>query len=583
MRYVANTKNVRRPFHRLWLPLLFVVLLLLSSSAIIYLNQWNNRPNSEHVQPDFNGLNEPIFYQGKLLAQSALGSDDTLKLPIDIVKAILDPTIIYEANSQSVIITTHNKVIRLQTDKLTGIINDKPFTLHFPVENDSGIIYLPIAPLEQYYPIEIRESAHTKAVQILKQGDVLQWGKTIVSGKHPQQTYALRSQPTIKAPIYADVKQGQSVIIWQEDNGWYRVQLDNGIMGYIAKVQVALDHVETIPGKPVQSNYIPWKPLGGYINLTWQQVYKKTPNMTKANPMQGLNVISPQWFSLADGLGNIKNLADASYVKWAHAQNLQVWALFSNSFDPSMTTSALSTYDRRMNMIRQLVSFAQLYQLQGINIDFENVALSDKDNVSQFVRELTPFLHEQGLVVSIDVTMKDGSDTYSRFMDRAAVGKVVDYVVIMAYDEYWASSPVAGSVSSLPWVEKGVTQIIAEDQVPAAKIILGVPFYTRIWTEQTVDGKTTVSSKAASMADVQKIISAQKLTPLFDAATGQDYVEYTIGNNKMKIWLENAISMQSRIDLLKKLHLAGVASWSRGFETPDMWALIQNDLTHKPF
>jgi spore germination protein YaaH len=228
-------------------------------------------------------------------------------------------------------------------------------------------------------------------------------------------------------------------------------------------------------------------------------------------------------------------------------------------------------------MIKQLLSFAQMYQLEGINIDFENVALKDKVNLVQFVRELSPFLHEQGLVVSIDVTVKDGSDTYSKFMDRRAVNDSVDYMMVMSYDEHWSTSQTAGSVSSLPWVEKGITRIIEEDAVPASKILMGLPFYTRIWTEQD-----KVTSKTVSMEVVQKLIKDKKLTPVFDIASGQNYVEYTEGNKKMKIWIEDAKSMQSRIELAKKLDLAGVASWSRSFETPDIWTVIQSGLEKRP-
>jgi spore germination protein YaaH len=153
----------------------------------------------------------------------------------------------------------------------------------------------------------------------------------------------------------------------------------------------------------------------------------------------------------------------------------------------------------------------------------------------------------------------------------------VDYMMVMTYDEHWSTSPIAGSVSSLPWVEEGIAQIIEEDGVPASKIVMGIPFYTRIWTEQ---GKVT--SKAVSMEVVQKLIKEKKLTPTFDPDTGQNYVEYTEGNKKIKIWIEDARSIASRVDLAKKLDLAGVASWSRSFETPDIWTTIQSGLEKRP-
>jgi spore germination protein YaaH len=577
MRFARIPSSNPRPFRWRWVLFTFFLILILLLGTALYMTWLNHLPNKTHIKRDFGGLEKPIFYQGQMLKQPAIGEKEALKLPYEIIKSIIDPTVLYESKSDSVIITTQDKVIRLKTSQLTGVINEKPFNLHFPVEMNKDIVYLPIEPLREYYHLNISEAVDTGAIFLHKEGDIIQWGKVIRNPKDIEKQYALRSDPSAHAPIYADLKQDESIMIWEEVNGWYRAQMENGIMGYVPKSEVILDHVEVMPKPEAKASYVPWRPLGGKINLTWQQVYTKNPDTSKLPPMPGLNVISPQWFHLMDGQGTLKNLADAKFVQWAHAQGLQIWALFSNSFEQKQTTEALSTYDNRLNMIKQLVSFAQIYQIDGINIDFENVALKDKANIVQFVRELSPFLHEQGLVVSIDVTVKDGSDVYSKFMDRRAVNDSVDYMMVMTYDEHWSTSPIAGSVSSLPWVEKGIKQIIEEDAVPASKIIMGIPFYTRIWTEED-----KVTSKAVSMEVVQSLIKDKKLTPTFDAASGQNYVEYTEGKKKMKIWIEDAQSIKSRVELAKKLDLAGVASWSRSFETPDIWSVIQTGLEKRP-
>jgi spore germination protein YaaH len=577
MRFARAPITDPRPFRRRWVLFSFLLILLLLASTVVYMNYLRSLPNETHIKKDFGGLDKPIFYQGEMLKLPAIGVKEELKLPFDIIQSIIDPTILYESKTNSVIITTQDKVIQLKTSQLTGLINEKPFTLHFPVEVNKDTVYLPIEPLHDYYQLDVRESSETGAVFLHKEGDVIQWGKVMEDPKDNTKTYALRSDPTKDAPIYLDLKANEALMIWDEIDGWYRAQTENGIMGYVLKDEVIQDHVELIPKQKGKTEYIPWRPLGGKINLTWQQVYTKNPDTSKLPAMPGLNVISPQWFHLMDGQGTLKNSASADFVKWAHAQGLQLWALFSNGFEQKQTTEALSTYDNRMNMIKQLVSFAQMYHIDGINIDFENVALKDKANMVQFVRELSPFLHEQGLVVSIDVTVKDGSDVYSKFMDRRAMNASVDYMMVMTYDEHWSTSPIAGSVSSLPWVEKGITQIIEEDGVPATKIVMGIPFYTRIWTEQD-----KLTSKAVSMEVVQKLILEKKLVPNLDKATGQNYVEYTENKKNIKIWIEDAQSIASRVALAKKLDLAGVASWSRSFETPDIWKTIQDGLEKRP-
>ena len=560
-----------------------IILLILSGlGGLGYAYYYHYWPNKQMVEDPFHGSVKPIFYRGEQLEGTAEGSAESLKLPFSLVKANIDPAMLYEDTSQSLIITTQEKVLRLRTDQLTATVNDKPFQLKFPLSKTTDILYVPIDPLRDLYGISLIEADKTGAVFIRKQGEAEQWAELIPALQRKAEPIPIRESDSIKAPIVSYIKPTEQVLVWSEQNSWYRVQQNTGHIGYIPKTKLQLERIEVTPVPIPKSSFVPWKPIGGKINLTWQQVGERKVDTSKIDPMPGLNVISPQWFHLEDGDGNLKNLGDAAFAKWANSQNFQVWALFSNGFEPKRTTEALSTYDKRLKMIKQLVAYAALYKIQGINIDFENVYLKDKANMVQFVREAAPLLHEQGLVVSIDVAVKDGSETYSLFMDRRTISPFVDYMMVMTYDEHWAASQKAGSVASLPWVEKGITQIMKEDAVPASKILLGIPFYTRIWTEQLKDGKPTVTSKAVSMEAVQKIIHDKKLTPLFLPETGQNYVEYSEDGKLNKIWIEDTISIKSRVELAKKLDLAGVASWSRGFETQDIWALIQSTLERKP-
>ncbi|KRF19799.1 glycosyl hydrolase family 18 protein [Paenibacillus sp. Soil787] len=530
-------------------------------------------PNRTKVEPEYHELSKPVFYQGNYYKTSAIGEKEGLKLPLTLIQEWMDPSIIYEKSSDSVIITTKDKVLRLKTTELSALMNEKPITLSFPVEKKGNDVYVPIEPLRQLYPFEIRESEKSGAILLFKKGDLVKWGKHVAAEDAQLRTFA-----SIKAPVVSTVANNEQVMILAVEGDWYRVQQQSGPIGFVRKTDILEDHEETIPAQEQASAYVPWKPLNGKLNLTWEHVITKNPDTSKLGDMPGLNVVSPTWFSLADGEGQIKNLADASYVKWAQTRNYQVWALFSNGFEPDRTSQALSTYDRRMKMIKQLLGFAQTYNLQGINIDFENVNLKDKDNLVQFVRELTPFMHEQGLAVSIDVTPKSTNEMWSMFYDRPALAEVVDYMMLMAYDEYWASSPKSGSVSSLPWTERSVTQLLGSEKVPPSKLVLGVPFYTRQWTEETKNGKTTTSSKTLTMEAAQTIIKEKKLTPTFMEETGQNYVEYKEGEKLIRIWLEDETSIKVRLELVKKYDLAGVASWRRGFEQPATWKVIQDAL-----
>lgn len=580
-----KTGKLRRAFVTL---MTMIILACLAFLAVITLDWYEKLPNTERVQPDFGGMDKPIFMNGEMQGWSAMKDGEGLFLPLEFLMEQIDPYIHYEEATQSVIITTEHKVIRLRSGALDALMNNQPFDLRFPVMDVEGKVFLPVEPTLELYGIQAIESAETGAVILLREGDIVQRAVVRNSSSEKAATVPMRTEPTVKAPIAADLAAGATVYVHEDPAdapGWLFVQLDSGYTGYIKKDQLRMESPELIPVTAKEPSYVPWKPLGGKINLTWEQVIRKTADPSGFGEMPGLNVVSPTWFSLGEdskGVPYVINLADKRYVQWAHERGYQVWALFSNSFDPDLTTKSLASFEYRQGLIQQLVGLVEMYDLQGINIDFENVYLADKDHLTQFVREMTPYLHEAGAVVSIDVTIRDGSDMWSRFADRKALGEVVDYMMVMTYDEHWASSPVAGSVASLPWVEKGIVDIMEKDFVPPEKLLLGVPFYTYEWTEEPQDGKVKVSSKARFMKDVQAKIEELNLEPVYLPDVGQNYVEYKEGDKKVRIWIEDAVSMQKRAELVKQYDLAGIASWRRGFETPDIWQVIKDTLEQRP-
>jgi hypothetical protein len=359
-------------------PLLLVVVILTAALVVTY-RLWEDRPNREHIQADFGGFSKPVFYEGKLLKPGASGGGDSLALPLPVIQGYLDPYIRYESDSQSVIVTTADRVLRMKTRELTALVNEKPVTLRFPVEENGGQVYVPVQVLQDYYHFQLSESSETGAVILKKAGDAVQWAKVPALAKHPDRTTALRSRPSIKAPIYRDLAQAERLMLWGEENGWYRAQTERGVVGYVRKSELILDQLQTLPVPPPKESFDPGKPLGQKINLTWQQG-SGNPNLSSIQEMPGLNVFSPQWLHLLDGEGNVTTKANLEVTTWAHNRGYRVWALFNNGFDPDRTTAALALYDTRRKMIKQLVAYAQMYQIQGINVDFENVYLKDKAN-----------------------------------------------------------------------------------------------------------------------------------------------------------------------------------------------------------
>ncbi|GIO34187.1 hypothetical protein J2TS6_53280 [Paenibacillus albilobatus] len=567
---MSRSRRKRRPTAKRRFAI-FLGLCLIAAGA--YVTVTEVLPNPLHEKPDWKGMDKPIFVQGKLLDEPAEGSGEQLKLPLSVLQETVDPNIRYEKGSQSLIMTTPAKVMHLQTGEKDAQLNNKQIQLRFAPEEKKGLLYMPIQPLKELYGVTVHEDRNTGAVLLLRAGDTVQTGK--VAGNGDSKT-ALRKGPSKHERILADMPGGTSLRIWGSEASWYFVQMDNGYAGYVPKSKVKLGEkktVEAVPEEPTQAERN-WE--GKPVNLAWEAVYQKKPDPSVIDQLTGVNVVSPTWFSIIDGEGNVRSNADTAYVQKAHARGMEVWGLLNNSFDPDITSKAMATYETRLNAINQILEFAKMYHLDGINLDFENVKTKDGENVSQFVRELKPLARAKGLIVSVDVTPKSGSEMWSRFLDRRSLGETADFIILMAYDEHWASSPKAGSVSSLPWAGSAVRKILEEDEVPPEKLILAVPLYTRIWSEEVKDGKTKVSSKAVGMKTVNEIIAEKKLKPQYLEDVKQNYVEYTEDGIVKKIWIEDKTSLAERVKLAKELNLAGVAAWTRSFGTDEAWDVLQN-------
>ena len=271
-------------------------------------------------------------------------------------------------------------------------------------------------------------------------------------------------------------------MLFDESGDWFYVRTERGIVGYISKKHIG--NIKEVEGKAVveEESFPTWEPVQGKINLVWDQVFKVESSEvpSKFEPIYGLDVLSPSWFEIEDEEGNLRNIASRRYVDWAHSQGYQVWAMITNPFsDPDLTHKVLSNTDSRENIIKQLLAFSSIYNLDGINIDFESLKKETGEYYVQFIRELTPLLKEQGLVVSVDMYVPSG---WTRHYNRSEVGKVVDYIMIMGYDEHWSTSPKSGSVASIGWVEEGIKNTLKE--VPNESHSRNSLLY-RLWAEES--------------------------------------------------------------------------------------------------
>lgn len=394
----------------------------------------------------------------------------------------------------------------------------------------------------------------------------------------------LRIRGGVKSEILVSLEKGDTLVVLEEMEDWSKVVSTDGYIGYVENKY--LENIQTVdllePSDYAEPEYTSIQ-LDGKVNMVWQSIGGTAGNSTLSSALSGttgLNVISPTWFSLSDNEGGIESFAGQDYVNTAHNNGLQVWAAldnFNNSFFYSgegNTATVLASSVYRARLIENLISEVNAYGIDGINVDFEFVGSSLEDITAdggedyiEFIRELSIACRENGTVLSVDIPVPMGNS----FFHRKELGVVCDYVVIMAYDEHYEGSSEAGSVASISYVEDGIKNTL--EDVPASKLVNGIPFYTRIWFTSS-DG--TVKSQAGGMAWVNNYISTNGIEMTWDQETCQYYGTYTQSDGtKVEIWLEDAESIQTKLNVMDVNGCAGVAEWQLGYETSDIWPIIE--------
>ena len=496
-------------------------------------------------------------------------------LSYEAVRSYLNPRFYWDSNENILRYATANDLISASAESNTYTVSKDTRTFDSTiVTSDASTAYLALDFVKQYSDFDY--TLYTEPSRLVI---TTAWGDyTVASAKKKSD---IRYQGGIKSPILKEIEKNTQLTILESGEKWTKVSTEDGIIGYVRSKNLGSSSTLT-----KTSDYVPEEfthiTKNFKINMAWHQVTNQSANGNIASVLQntkGINVISPTWFYLNDNNGNLASLASTKYVDYCHQNSIEVWALVSNLENPDASAEeVLSHTSSRDNLTNNLISAAIQYDLDGINIDFEalNVDLVGTSFI-QFIRELSIKCANNGIVLSVDNYVPSA---YTNFYNRAEQALFADYVVLMAYDEHYAGSSEAGSVASIGYVTEGVKNTLAD--VPADQLILGMPFYTRVWSETPVDNPDaedgsqsyTLSSYAASMSDVRKLISANGLEPIWFDEVGQNCVEYENNGVRYKIWIEDAASLEQKLTVLSSNNLAGGAFWKLGMEDSSVWDTI---------
>lgn len=555
-----NEKNSSKLIFNIFIVIVFLVLV----GGVFYLS-----PN--YIREDYDGKTKVLINNNnvtlKMKNDVYIDENNNVFLSLADVRNYFDKYIEYDKENGSIVTTSEINIAKMSTKDNKITINGQEEELNSSAIEKNENIYLPFSEIsEKVYDVDLEYIKDTNTIII----DSLDRKQEVANTTKETK---LKYKPQTLSGTLEKLDANEQVVYIEETNNWAEVRSKDGTIGYIKKedlgnVEVAREAKEYIDK------------VKGKVNLVWDYYseYAKAPDRT-GETMDGVNVVSPSFFSLERGSnGEIyDNTKDdgAEYIEWAHNNNYQVWAMFSNNSLKDTTSQILNDYEKRETMIENLMDLVEEYNLDGVNVDFENMNESDKDVYSRFLIELAPRLKKIGKTLSVDVTAPDGSETWSLCFDRNTIANVADYIVFMAYDQYGTNSNKAGTTAGYNWVEANVKKFLGQEDVDPEKIILGIPLYMRLWEEEE-DG--TAKPEVVNMKDMFDVLPENQVAT-WDEELKQYYVEYEEDGKTYKMWVENEKSVGEKINLANQYNLAGIAFWEKDRETNDeFWTFVKEQL-----
>ena len=568
------TKKRRRRKNRInpiAMGILVVFLILVTAASAFLIKKYS--PSKERMDLDVYFKMEDendlaVIIQNTIIENKGIVLDNRPYVSTDTVKAYLNDRFYWDSAENLYIYTTPTEMITAHVGENQYTIDKQTVGVDYQiVKVEDGIAYVALEYIQQYTAMEYDYMTEPNRVQI-----TCEYGEAkVVEAKKNGE---VRYRAGHKSPILTEVKKGDQMYVLDEGENpiakWTRVRTADGYIGYIKDQKLKEEKTITTSTDFQEPEYSSLT-KDYIINLAWHQVTNAEANnqiLERLADTKGITTISPTWFFIRDDNGNIQSLASQSYVDYCHQNGVEVWGLVENITYKNQIniTSVLNKTSSRQNLVTQLIAQAIRYDLDGINVDIEELPGEAGDGFIEFVRELSIMCRRNNIILSVDnyVPM-----AYNRNYNRKEQGIVADYVIIMGYDEHFAGSEEAGSVASIGYVRNGIEKTLEE--VPAEKVINAVPFYTRLW-ETKASGD--LSSSALGMGAASKTVANNGATPEWSEEAGQYYAQFESGDSFYQIWLEEERSIEEKAKLIKEYDLAGIASWRLGYEKDEIWDIL---------
>lgn len=576
----------KRKMKLIFRTILLVILLL---AAVVGAFLWKRYSPSKE-QADLNeyyGIEKEgqlaITVNNEVTAPNGMISDGKAYVQYEIVRDYINSRFYWDPSENILLYTLPQDMVSVEVgSKDYNVSKDKKSEEYVILKTEGSTAYIALDFIQQYTDIEYEVYENPSRVMI-----VSDWGETTVA--QVKRDTQVRYRGGVKSPILTEISKNDEVTVIESEDNWKKVRTKDGFVGYVKKSALKKEQKQVISRDFEEPEYTSIK-KDYTINLAWHNVTNSTANngvLERIASSKGLTTLAPTWYHVKDTEGNLESISSAEYVNYAHQSNIEVWATVRdfdggiNSQDESY--AFLSSTSKRENLINALIADALQVGIDGINVDFEKISEECGEHYIQFVRELSVRCRQNGLVLSVDNYVPKG---YNMQYNRKEQGVVADYVIIMGYDEHFGGSPEAGSVSSYNFVKEGIEETLKE--VPAEKVISGIPFFTRLWTEvpktdeelaeeagtEAAEYPMKVTSEALGMEAAEARVAEAGAEITWDEETQQNFATWTSGDETYKIWLEDEASLEPKLKLMKENELAGTAAWALGQEKAEIWQLI---------
>ena len=508
-----------------------------------------------------------IVLQDEIIEEQAVLKDGIVYFDLDTVHKYFNEGFYADYNEQKLLYTTavDTTMAKFGEKGYSNGLNGSQMS-HAVCYMDAGVLYVSAEYVRHFTNFEYL--VYDRHLQVYTE-----WGiKKVMTVSRDTQ---VRTLGGIKSPILRQLEQGEIVELLDQMENWSLVKTSDAVIGYVENKRLTglTTEIETPVDDYIAPEYTSLS-VEGKVSLGWHAIGGVGGNASLDEMIseggRAINVIAPTWFSLSDNQGGFSSYGEAAYVEKAHNNGLQVWGVWDNFNYASVSGTEVSTYQVlsattvRQQLVRDIVSKSLELGLDGVNIDFEGLTQDCGEHYVQFLRELSVACRESGLILSVDNYVPFN---FNEFYRLDIQGQILDYVIIMGYDEHWSGSGDPGSVASIGYVTNGIEKTL--EKAPANKVVNALPFYMLLWRTEG----TEVTDEVISVKNVMQRITVDMI---WDADTSQYYAEWQDGDALCQVWVENEESIRVKLNVMSAHNIAGVAVWRMGFGSTGAWELVRN-------